>query len=173
MTKAQIATHENLEGSQVVGSSDRSFGITFTVFFLLVGLLPLVRGGRIRTWPLAVAAVFLVPSLLHPGLLAPLNRVWTRIGLLLHRVVSPVVIGVLFFTTITPMGLVMRWLGGPRGTTSRLRCGRPELLDRASAARPCARNDEQPVLKRPWAPSSKSSGCSCGYGRSSGCSRSC
>jgi hypothetical protein len=73
--------------------------------------LPLVRGGRIRTWPLAVAAVFLVPSLLHPGLLAPLNRVWTRIGLLLHRVVSPVVIGVLFFTTITPMGLVMRWLG--------------------------------------------------------------
>jgi saxitoxin biosynthesis operon SxtJ-like protein len=111
MTKPQIATHENLEGSQVVGSSDRSFGITFTVFFLLVGLLPLVRGGRIRPWPLAVAAVFLVPSLLHPGLLAPLNRVWTRIGLLLHRVVSPVVIGVLFFTTITPMGLVMRWLG--------------------------------------------------------------
>jgi saxitoxin biosynthesis operon SxtJ-like protein len=112
MTKVQIATHENLERSTpVVGSSDRSFGIIFTAFFLFVGLLPLVRGGRIRTWPLAVAAVFLALSLLRPRLLAPLNRAWIQIGLLLHRVVSPVVMGLIFFATITPMGLVMRWFG--------------------------------------------------------------
>jgi Saxitoxin biosynthesis operon protein SxtJ len=112
MTQFKIATHENLEGStRVVGSSDRFFGLTVTAFFLLVGLFPLVRGGRIRTWPLVVAALFLVPSLLRPRLLAPLNRAWIQVGLLLHRVTSPVALGLIFFATITPMGLVMRWFG--------------------------------------------------------------
>ncbi len=95
----------------VQSSSDRSFGFVFTAFFAIVGLLPLLHGHAIRLWWLGFSALFLLLALLVPASLAPLNRLWTRFGALLHRIVSPIVLGILFFLIVTPIGLLMRALG--------------------------------------------------------------
>lgn len=104
--------HESyVREESVQGSPNRSFGLLFAVVFALIGLLPLMFGGVARLWAIIVAAVFLVAALAFPGVLAPLNRLWMRFGLLLHRIVSPVVLGIMFFGVITPIGLVMRLFG--------------------------------------------------------------
>ena len=109
---ARRGTHEDFARDEAVaGSSDRGFGIVFTVVFLAVGLWPLTGGNGLRWWSLALAAAFLAAALLRPTLLAPLNRLWTRFGLLLHKLVNPLVMGLMFFAVITPMGVVMRRLG--------------------------------------------------------------
>ena len=95
----------------VRGSSDRSFGVVFAVFFLLVGLAPLLHGRGPRYWAVAIGVAFLAVALAHPALLRPLNRLWTRLGLLLHRIVNPIVMGLLFFLVLTPFGTVLRLLG--------------------------------------------------------------
>jgi hypothetical protein len=108
----QVALPESFERDEPVhGSSDRGFGFVFTAVFLLIGLAPLLHGRPIRIWSLVVAAAFLAVSLIRPGLLQPLNRLWTKFGLLLHRIVNPVVMGAIFFLAITPFGVVMRLLG--------------------------------------------------------------
>ena len=91
--------------------SNRSFGIVFSVLFALLGLGPLARGRPVRGWALVVAAAFLLAAFALPRMLGPLNRVWLRFGLLLHACISPVVMGLVFYTTLTPIGLVRRWLG--------------------------------------------------------------
>jgi Saxitoxin biosynthesis operon protein SxtJ len=98
-------------GSEELRSSDRAFGLTFTGFLTLVALWPLWRGGPVRTWALAGAGAFLLVALAWPALLAPLNRVWTNLGLVLHRIVNPIVMGIMFYGVITPMGVIMRWAG--------------------------------------------------------------
>jgi hypothetical protein len=104
--------HESYERrDDVRGSSDRSFGIVFAVVFALIGLLPLAFGGTARPWALAIGGGFLLAALAVPRVLSPLNRLWLRFGLLLHRIVSPLVLGIMFFVVITPMGLLMRALG--------------------------------------------------------------
>ena len=105
-------THERLADDGIVkSSSDRSFGIVFAVLFLLVGLWPFLFGGMVRWWSLAVAIVFGVLAATRPGLLAPFNRLWLRFGLLLNRIVSPLVMGLLFYLIITPFALFMRLTG--------------------------------------------------------------
>jgi uncharacterized integral membrane protein len=79
--------------------------------FALIGAWPLVHGAGVRWWSLAVAGVLLVVTLAAPALLAVPNRLWARFGLLLNRIVSPVVLGIVFFAVVTPMSLVMRLLG--------------------------------------------------------------
>jgi hypothetical protein len=88
--------------------SERSFGLVFSAVFTIVALFPLLGDGGVRWWALAIAAAMLAIGLCRPGLLRPLNRLWFRFGLLLNRIVSPVVMGILFFLTVTPVGLVMR-----------------------------------------------------------------
>ena len=68
-------------------------------------------GGQVRIWAIGIAAAFAVVALARPGVLAPLNRLWTRFGLLLHKVVSPLIMGMLFYLTVTPIGLLMRAMG--------------------------------------------------------------
>ena len=105
-------THEDLaREDEIKGPTDRSFGITFAVVFSIVGLFPLLRGRDPRVWALAIAALFLAVALLHPAVLAPLNRLWLRFGLLLHRVVSPLVMGMLFYLVVTPTGFLLRLFG--------------------------------------------------------------
>jgi len=110
--KAQVGkTHERLDVDEVVsGSSSRSFGLTFAVVFVFIGLWPLMRGRSVRWWALVVAAVFLVTALYLPRLLAPLSRLWLKFGLLLHAFISPVIMGLVFYTTVTPIGLLRRLL---------------------------------------------------------------
>jgi hypothetical protein len=113
MTRPRSDSHETFTrpAEAVKGSSDRTFGLVFSAVFLLVGLWPAVHGRFPRWWALGVAAAFLVTTLVWPRALTPLNRLWTRLGLLLHRVTSPVILGLLFYGTVTPMGLLLRLLG--------------------------------------------------------------
>lgn len=106
------ATHERLADDDAIkGSGDRTFGLTVAAAFLLLGYWPLLRGGPLRWWALAAAAVLLGAAMVIPRALAPLNRCWLALGARLHRVTNPVIMGVVFFTTVTPLGLLLRVLG--------------------------------------------------------------
>ncbi|MDQ2089959.1 SxtJ family membrane protein [Marimonas arenosa] len=87
--------------------SDRSFGIVFAVVFAIIGLYPLFYGS-VRWWALAVASVFLALAIFSPSVLHPLNMAWFRFGMLLNKIVSPIVMGVLFLVAIVPFGLFFR-----------------------------------------------------------------
>lgn len=101
--------HESLIRSEnQTGSSDRTFGLVFSSVFALSAFLPLLSGGKIRYWALAVSGAFLLASLVAPTLLSGLNRLWTKLGWLMHRFVSPVALAVLFFAVLTPYAIVMR-----------------------------------------------------------------
>ncbi|HTH17378.1 MAG TPA: SxtJ family membrane protein [Magnetospirillum sp.] len=102
--------HQSHAGAVQMGS-ERSFGLVFAAFFVLVGLWPLKNGGEVRVWALGAAAGFLLAALVAPKALKPLNLVWFKLGLALHKVVTPVVMGLLFFVTVTPVGLLMRATG--------------------------------------------------------------
>ena len=88
--------------------SDRSFGYVFAVVFALIGLFPLWRLEAPRWWALAIAAAFVLIAVVYPQALGPLNRLWLAFGRLLHRIVSPLVMGAVFFLAVTPTGLIMR-----------------------------------------------------------------
>jgi hypothetical protein len=104
--------HESFHREEAVhGSSDRAFGLVFAAVFLAIAVVPWLFGGRFHAWSLGVAAAFGALALAAPRILAPLNRLWLRFGLLLHRIVSPVVLGIMFFLVVTPIGLLMRALG--------------------------------------------------------------
>jgi hypothetical protein len=97
--------------SEVKSSSDRSFAMVFTVVFLLLAARSVWH--ETHTWPLygVIALGFVLIGLFRPALLAPANRLWTRLGLLLGKIVSPVVLGGLFFLVIAPLAIVFRWMG--------------------------------------------------------------
>jgi hypothetical protein len=92
-------------------SSDRAFGFVFTTVFTIVTVLPVWRDAAPRWWALSVAAMFLAAALLVPKVLAPLNWLWTKLGLLLHAIVNAVLMTLLFFTMVTPIALIMRAIG--------------------------------------------------------------
>jgi hypothetical protein len=107
------STHENLRREdELRPGSDRGFGLTMAAAFAVLGALTLWFGSS--AWAVlwaALAAAFAALALGAPGLLAPLKLVWFRFGLLLHKIVSPVVMGLLFFAVVTPIGLLMRLVG--------------------------------------------------------------
>jgi Saxitoxin biosynthesis operon protein SxtJ len=92
-------------------SSNRSFGLVFAVFFALLAALSLWRGTE--RWPiwLSLACVALALALIAPQLLAPLNRIWAKLGLLIHHVVSPLFLALLFYGSVVPVGFLMRLSG--------------------------------------------------------------
>jgi hypothetical protein len=106
------STHEVFSREEkVVAGSDRSFGLVMAAALAAVTLLNVWHAGRLWPWPGGLAALFLVAGLFRPSVLNPLNRIWLKFGLLLHRVVNPVVMALLFYGTVLPTGLVMRMLG--------------------------------------------------------------
>ena len=103
---------ENFERAETVQrSSNRTFGLVFTVFFALIGFGPILRGHAIRWWAADLGGLFLVTALVSPCVLAPLNRGWTALGMLLHRITNPVVLGAFFYLGFAPFGWVLRRLG--------------------------------------------------------------
>ncbi|MDK9720555.1 MAG: SxtJ family membrane protein [Rhodospirillales bacterium] len=107
-----MSTHEDFKAKQdVKQGSDQSFGLVFSGFFAIIGLWPLIHAEMPRLWALVLAALFLAVSFIRPELLKPLNRVWFLFGLLLHKIVSPLIMGLLFFLTVTPTALIMRARG--------------------------------------------------------------
>ena len=93
------------------GASNRSFGLVFTALFMVIACWPLIKSGPVRLWALAVAAILLGLSLGAPRLLAPLNRLWMHFGLLLGRIVAPIVLFLVYIITVVPTGLLMRLVG--------------------------------------------------------------
>ncbi len=91
-------------------SSNKSFGIVFFIFFLLVSIYPLLKNENIRIWSLIIALIFLVLGLFNSKILSPLNQLWFKFGLILGKIVSPVIMGIIFFGVVTPIGVLMRIL---------------------------------------------------------------
>ena len=97
--------------SKIKISSNRSFGLVFFVVFLIVALWPLKSGEDIRIWSLALSIIFFFLGILNSKLLTPLNKLWFKFGILLGSIVSPIVMGIVYFIVVTPIGIFMRLLG--------------------------------------------------------------
>ena len=97
--------------NQIKISSNRSFGIVFFIFFLIVSIYPLIKGGEIRIWSLIVALIFLILGIVYSNFLTPLNKIWFKFGIFLGNFVSPIIMGIVFFLVVTPISLILRLLG--------------------------------------------------------------
>ena len=92
-------------------SSNRSFGIVFFFVFLIISLWPLINENPLRIWSIFVAIIFLILGLINSKLLTQLNILWFKFGKLLGSIVAPIVMGIVFFLVITPIGLIMKTFG--------------------------------------------------------------
>ena len=92
-------------------SSNRSFGIVFFVVFFLIALYPLIHNEEIRIWSLIISLIFLILGLINSRILTPLNKLWFKFGILLGKIISPIIMGIIFFLVVTPIGFIMRILG--------------------------------------------------------------
>ena len=91
--------------------TNRNFGIVFFIVFLIISFWPLLKSGDLRYWSLVVSVIFLILALLNSKILTPLNKVWMKFGFILGKIVSPIVMGFIFFFVVTPTGIIMRVLG--------------------------------------------------------------
>ena len=91
--------------------SNKSFGIVFFIVFLLLGFYPLINDGNIRVWSLVISLIFLTLGLLNSKLLLPLNKIWFKFGILLGKIVSPLIMAIIFFLVVTPIAFIMRIIG--------------------------------------------------------------
>ena len=96
--------------SKIIVSSNKSFGIVFCIFFIIVGLYPLINADGLRVWSIILSIIFLILGLLNSRFLTPLNILWFKFGIFLGKFVSPFVMGLVFFLVVTPTGIIMRLL---------------------------------------------------------------
>ena len=94
--------------SKITVGSNKSFGIVFCIFFLIVSFYPLINGESIRLWSIFLSIIFLILGLFNSRILTPLNILWFKFGIFLGRFVSPIIMGLVFFLVVTPTGLIMR-----------------------------------------------------------------
>ena len=92
-------------------TSEKSFGILFFIVFFLVGIWPLLNSDSIKLWSLAVSFVFLIIAFLKQELLKPLNNSWIKLGEMLGKIISPIVMALIFFLILTPLSLIIRIFG--------------------------------------------------------------
>ena len=92
-------------------SSNRNFGLVFFIVFLIVSLWPLTYGAPIRIWSSTFSLVFLILGLTNSKLLTPLNKLWFKLGMILGAIISPIVMGIVFFLVVTPTGFILRIMG--------------------------------------------------------------
>jgi hypothetical protein len=100
-----------------------TFGILFFIFFLVIGLYPLISSGPIRIWSIILSLIFLIITIIKPNLFLSLNKLWIQFGILLGKIMSPIVMGLVFFFVVTPIGILVRVLkkdvmGLKRGASS-------------------------------------------------------
>jgi len=91
-------------------SSNRSFGLVFFIVFLLIALYPLINQGEIRIWSVLISLFFLILGIINSKILTPLNKVWFKFGIFLGKLISPLVMGIIFFLVVTPIAFLMRIL---------------------------------------------------------------
>ena len=102
---------KRVDSDKIKISSNRSFGLVFFVVFLIVSLWPLTSVGSIRIWSAIISAVFLILGLINSRLLTPLNVFWFKFGMILGAIISPIVMGIVFFLVVTPTGFILRIMG--------------------------------------------------------------
>ena len=90
--------------------SNRSFGIVFSIVFLLISIYPLIIGDSFRYWSLFISLIFLILGLSNSKILTPINKIWFKFGILLGKIISPFVMGVIYFAVVTPTSLIMKLL---------------------------------------------------------------
>ena len=91
--------------------SNRNFGVVFFIVFFLISLYPLLNNETIRPWALAISLIFLLLGILNSTILTPLNKLWFKFGLFLGKIISPLIMGIIFFIVVTPIGLLMKLFG--------------------------------------------------------------
>ena len=91
--------------------SNRSFGILFFVLFLIIALYPLINNDDLIIWSLLISLVFLILGIINSRILTPLHILWIKFGIFLGKIVSPLIIGLIFFIIVTPIGFIMRAMG--------------------------------------------------------------
>ena len=87
-----------------------TFGILFFIFFLIIGLYPLISNEPIRIWSIILSSVFLIITIINPNLFAFLNKLWIKFGILLAKIISPIIMGLVFFFVVTPTGIFVKIL---------------------------------------------------------------
>jgi len=111
------------ELNKISKKNNISFGVLFLSFFLIIGLYPLISKGPIRIWSVIVSLVFLIITIIRPNLFISLNNLWIKFGILLGKIISPIVMGLVFFFVVTPIGVLVKILkkdvmGLKRGASS-------------------------------------------------------
>ena len=91
-------------------SSNRSFGLVFFIVFLLIAFYPLINQGDIRIWSVLISLLFLILGIINSKILTPLNKVWFKFGIFLGKIISPIIMGIIFFLVVTPIAFLMRML---------------------------------------------------------------
>ena len=94
--------------NEIESSSNKSFGLVFFTVFLVIAIYPILKNGDIRIWSLIISIIFLILGLINSKILTPLNKIWFKLGLFLGKIVSPLIMGFIFFVVVTPIGLLMK-----------------------------------------------------------------
>jgi hypothetical protein len=92
-------------------SSNRSFGLTFFVVFLIIGTWPILNNEELRIWSIIISFVFFILGLINSKLLLPLNKLWFKFGIMLGAIIAPIIMGIVFFVVVMPTGIIMKLLG--------------------------------------------------------------
>ena len=100
-----------MRNTEIKIGSNKSFGIVFFIVFLLIAIYPLINNDELRIWSLVVSIIFLILGLINSKVLTPLNKLLFKFGLLLGKVISPLIMGIIFFLVVTPTALIMRIIG--------------------------------------------------------------
>ena len=100
-----------MKNTEIKIGSNKSFGIVFFIVFLLIAIYPLINNGELRIWSLVVAIIFFILGLINSKVLTPLNKLWFKFGLLLGKIVSPLIMGIIFFFVVTPTAFIIRIIG--------------------------------------------------------------
>ena len=102
---------EKLDKRNIKIGSNRNFGIVFSILFLIISIYPLFKNGDIRIWSAIISIIFLFFGLFNASILNPLNKIWFKFGLFLGNLISPIVMGIVFFIVVTPTSIIMKLLG--------------------------------------------------------------
>ena len=97
--------------AEINKSTNRSFGIVFFIVFLIIAIYPMLNEGDVRYWSLIISLIFLILGILNSEVLTPLNKIWFKFGIFLGKIFSPLIMALIFFLVVTPIGLIMRFIG--------------------------------------------------------------
>ncbi len=100
-----------MNSNKIKLGSNRSFGIVFFIVFLIIAIYPLLNDNSIRLWSLIIGIIFLILGIINSKVLTPLNILWMKFGLLLGKIVSPIIMGFVFFGVVTPISILMKLFG--------------------------------------------------------------